>query len=142
LVRGSHSSVHEEVAARKEGALGPHQQGPDRAHFVGCAAATGRAQLDHPAVARSARPAELVARQRGENDSRADGVDPRAALAPADRLGHDPQRVAALGELVGVEGILYLVGLQERQRQQLVRRRQCKRLVLLHGQGSEPVTRL
>ena len=41
-------------------------------------------------------------------------------LAPADGFGHDPQRVAALGELVGVERVRDLVGLEHRQREQLV----------------------
>ena len=41
-------------------------------------------------------------------------------LAPSDRLGLDPQRVAALGELVGVERVGHLVGLEHRERQQFV----------------------
>ena len=61
------------------------------------------------------------------------------ALGPADRFGHDPQRVASLGELVGVQRVGDLVGLQHRQREQLLGRCGRQRGVLLGGEGAEPV---
>jgi hypothetical protein len=39
---------------------------------------------------------------------------------PVDRFGHHPQRVDALGELVGVQRVRHLVGLQHRQVQQIL----------------------
>ena len=35
-------------------------------------------------------------------------------LAPADGLGHNAESVAALGDLVGMEGVSHLIGLEER----------------------------
>ena len=35
----------------------------------------------------------------------------RVRIGPPDRLGHDPQRVTPLGELVGVQGVSDLAGL-------------------------------
>ena len=43
-------------------------------------------------------------------------------VGPAESLGLDPQRVAALGELVGVEQIGHLVWLEHRQAQEFVGR--------------------
>ena len=94
---------------------GPISRRADGADLVGSAGASSRRHLDHAPVPCAARPGQLVLGERGDDDARADRVDPRAALAPADRLGHDAQRVPALRELVGVERIRHLVGLEERR---------------------------
>jgi hypothetical protein len=52
-----------------------------------------------PPVALTTGPSEFVLRQRSDDDARADGVDPRPALAPTDRFRGNAQRVPALREL-------------------------------------------
>jgi hypothetical protein len=47
----------------------------------------------------------------------ADGVHPGAAFGPSHRFCHDPQRIAALGELIGVERVGDLIGLDRGQLQ-------------------------
>src|SRR5688500_14258654 len=74
------------------------------------AAAPHRGQLEHAPVPRAARAGQLVLREWGVDDAGADRVEPRAALAPPDGLGHHPQRVATLGQLVGMEAVGHLVG--------------------------------
>ena len=97
----------------------------------GVPAAPDGAQLDHAAVALAARAGQLVLGQRGDDDAGADRVDPRAAPAPAHGLGHHPQRVPALGELVGVERVRHLIGLEQGEGEQLLGRRGRQRRVLL-----------
>jgi hypothetical protein len=63
----------------------------------------------------------------------------RAALGPPDGLGHHPQRVAPLGQLVGMEGVGHLVRLEHGQRQQRLGWRGRQRGVLLGGQGTQTV---
>ena len=64
----------------------------------------------------------------------------RSALAPPHRLGQHPQRVAALGDLVGVERIGDPVRLQHRQCEQVVGRCRRQHPVLLGGQRRQPVS--
>jgi hypothetical protein len=66
----------------------------------------------------------------------------RAALSPADLLGHHPQGVAALGELVCVRRVRDLIGLQEVKAEQLLHGRRGQRSVLLDGQRRQAVPRL
>jgi hypothetical protein len=44
-----------------------------------------------------------------DDDARADRVDPPAAPAPPHGLGHHPQRVRSLGQLIGVQRVRHLV---------------------------------
>jgi hypothetical protein len=96
--------------------------------------APSRGDLDHAPVACPARPAEFVLGQRSHNDPRANRVDPRTTLAPAHRLGHHAQRVPALRELVGVQGVRHLVGLKEGKIEQLFRGRRGQRFVLFDAE--------
>ena len=57
--------------------------------------------------------------------------DARAALTPADSLGHDPQGISPLGQLVGVQRVLDYSGVQHRQLEQFLDRRRGERVVLL-----------
>src|SRR2546423_6400096 len=60
----------------------------------------------------------VVYGERGDDDARADRVDPRATLAPANCLGHDAQRVPALRELVRVKRVRHLFGPKEGKTEQ------------------------
>ena len=102
-VGSGHAAVHEEVAAGDERAIRAHEQRADGSDLVRSAGAPGRRELDHAPVSLAARAGQLVLGERRDDDAGADRVDPRAALAPAHRLGHHAQRVAALGNLVGVK---------------------------------------
>jgi hypothetical protein len=63
----------------------------------------------------------------------------RSALAPPHGLGHHPQRVATLGQLVGVEAVGHLVGRQHGEGQQLLGWGGRERGVLFGGQGAQTV---
>ena len=63
---------------------------------------------------------KLVPGERREDNAGADRVDARAALAPAHRFGHDPQRIPALGNLIGVERVRHLLRLQHGDRKSVV----------------------
>ena len=97
-----------------------HQQRADGATSSGVPARPAGLSLDHAPVSLTARPGQFVLGERGDDDAGADRVDPRAALAPAHGLGHHPQRVPALGELVGVQRVRHLVRLEHRQAEQLL----------------------
>ena len=118
---------------------GPMSSAPTVPTSSGVPARPAGAEFDHAPVSLAARTGQLVAGERGEDDAGADRVDPGAALAPANGLGHHAQRVPALGELVGVERVRHLVGLEHRERQQLVGRGRRQRGVLLGGEGAESV---
>ena len=118
---------------------GPMRSAATVATSSGVPRPAGRGQLDHAPVALAAGAGQLVLGEGGDDDAGADRVDPRAALAPADGLGHHPQRVASLGQLVGVQGVGHLVGLEHRQGQQLLGRRRRQGGVLLGGQGAQTV---
>lgn len=68
--------------------------------------------FDHALVPWTAWTRELILGQRREDDPPADRVDAGAALALADCLSHDAQRIAALRYLVGAQRVLDLVRLQ------------------------------
>lgn len=65
---------------------------------------------------------ELVQRQRRDDDAGGNVIEPGPPLAPLHRLGHDPLLVAALGQLVGMEGIPDVLRPQKVEGQQLLRR--------------------
>ena len=113
---------------------GPIKKRTERADLVGGAGPAGRAQLDHAPVALAARSGQFVSGEWGHDDAGADRVDPCAPFAPSNSLCLHPQRVAALGELVGVERVGHLVGLQHRQGEELVCRCRRQRRVLLGGE--------
>ena len=136
---GGHPSIHENVAAGDEPAVRTHEQGADRSHFVRGAGAACGGRLDHAPVSRAAWPGQLVFGERGNDNAGADRVDPGAALAPAHRLGHDAQRVATLGELVGVQGVRHLAGLEEGKAEQLLDGRRGQRFVLFDGERGQAV---
>ena len=138
-VGGGDTAVHEEVAAGDESAVGAHEERADGPDLVWSAGAPGRRQLDHAPVSLAAGTGQLVLREWGDDDAGADRVDPRAALAPPDGLGHHAQRVRTLGQLVRVQGVCHLVGLKHRQRQQLVGWCRRESGVLLGGQGPQAV---
>ena len=139
-VGGRDAAVHQEIAPRDECAIRAHQKGTDGSYFIRGAGTPGRAQLDHASVPIAARARQLVVGERRDDDAGADRIDSRAPLAPSDGFGLDAQRVAALGELVGVQGVLNLRRLQQGQRKQLLRRRGGKRLVLLGRQCAQAMT--
>ena len=85
--RISDAAIHEEVASGDESTLRSQEQRRDIPHIVRGAGPLCRAAVDHAPLARAARPCQLVLRKRRHNDARANGVDARAALAPADRRG-------------------------------------------------------
>ena len=121
---------------------GPMRRAPTVPTSSGVPARPAGAQLDHAPVSLAARTGQLVLGEGRDDDAGADRVDPRAALAPPHRLGHHPQRVPALGELVGVERVRHLVRLEHRKSEQLVGGRGRQRLVLLGRQRREAVPRL
>src|SRR5450830_984811 len=90
-----HAAIHQKVTPGDEAAVRPHQQGGDVGHFVGGAGTAHCAGLDHAAVAGTAGASQLIARQRGDDDARADRVDACASLAPTHGLGHHAERIAA-----------------------------------------------
>jgi hypothetical protein len=106
------------------------------------AAAPDGAELDHAPVSLAARAGQLVPGEWGEDDARADRVDPGASFAPANGFGHHAERVSALGELVGVQPVCDLVGLEHGELQQLVGGGGRERAVLVGGEGAEPVAGL
>jgi hypothetical protein len=72
---------------------------------------------------------QFIGYSRSTNSSLASGVTmmtglmvftPGTALAPADDPGHHAQRIPALGQLIGVEGIGDLARLEHWQCQQLI----------------------
>jgi hypothetical protein len=83
--------------------------------FGRCATAARIRRRGSAAAAFSAWPCEFVLGQRGDDDARADRVEPGAALASTNGLGHYAQRVASLRDLVGVERVCDLAGLKERE---------------------------
>jgi hypothetical protein len=88
------------------------------------------------------RSGQLVLGERGEDNAGADRVDSRATFAPPDSLGHHPQRIPALGQLVGVEGVGHLVGCEHGQPEQFLGRRRGTGGVLFGGQCAETVSGL
>jgi hypothetical protein len=60
-------------------------------------------------------------------------------LPPLHGLGHHPQRVSALGQLVGVQRVPHLVRLQHRQAEQLIGGRQSQSRVFLGSQRAQAV---
>src|SRR3954463_8993198 len=98
---GDHAAVHEQVASGDEAGLGAEQDGGGRRDLVGRADTAGGGGLDHLLVVGGAGAGHLVARERGDDDARADGVHARAALTPGEAFGPDAQVVAALGVAVG-----------------------------------------
>jgi hypothetical protein len=138
-VGGGHASVHQDVAAGDEPAVRAHEQCAHRGHLVGSAGAARRGRLDHAPVALSARAGELVLGQRRDDDAWTDRVDPRTTLAPANRLGHHTQRIAALRDLVGVQRIRHLVRLEEGKGEQLLHRSRGQCVVLLDAERGKPV---
>src|SRR3954463_1801377 len=115
-------AVHEEVAAGDEPTVRAHKQGADGSDFLRGAATSSRRHVDHAPVSFAARAAQLVSGKRGKDDAGTDRVNPRAALAPPYRLGHDPQRISALGDLVGVKGVSHLIRLEHRKGAQIISR--------------------
>ena len=85
---------------------------------------------------------ELVQRQRRDDDARRDGVDAGASPAPSDRLGHHALDVAALGQLVGVQRVADVAGLQNLQRKQLFGRCRGQQPVGLFAESRQAVSRL
>src|SRR6476661_5069501 len=85
-VRGGHPAVHQDVAAGDEAPVGAHEERTHGGYLVGSAGTAHRGRLDHAPVPLTTRTGELVLGQRGDDDARADGVDPRTAL---------PQRTAS-----------------------------------------------
>ena len=90
-----------------------------------------RDSLEHPPIALTAGSGEFVHGERSDDDAGADRVDAGAALGPPNCLGHDPQRVPALRELVGVERVGDLIWLEHGERQQVLGRGGCEGRVLL-----------
>jgi hypothetical protein len=122
---------------------GPNEAGPGAEQeggggdLIRRADSAGGGGLDHRAVVLSARARHLVAGEWGDDDSGADGVDAGAALAPGEAFGLDAQVVAALGVAVG--GAAHALGVQERERQQLVGRGVRQRVLLLGIERREHV---
>jgi hypothetical protein len=54
-------------------------------------------------LACAAWPGQFSLGERGDGDSRADGIGPCTALPPTDGLDHQPQSVSALGKLMSVK---------------------------------------
>lgn len=102
-------------------------------------AALGRAGFDHAAIPIPTQAFEFIPGQGGEDNARADGVDTCAALAPANGLRRHAQRVATLGDLVGVQGVGGPLGLQHRQRKKRFSRGQRQGLVLLGAERRQAV---
>ena len=71
--------------SKKKGSLVPGAGSTEKVVIVGGGAAGF-----------AARPVEFIPGERGHDDARADCVHPRAALAPANRLGRHAERVSAL----------------------------------------------
>jgi len=63
-----------------KGAVGAHEECRQCGDLVGCAGAADGAVLDHAPVPLAAGSGEFVDGQRRDDDARADGVDPGAAL--------------------------------------------------------------
>lgn len=106
------AAVHEEVVARDKAVFGLYQQSGNVRDLVGCTEEARSRNLDHALVPWTAWTRELILGQRREDDPPADRVDAGAALALADCLSHDAQRIAALRYLVGAQRVLDLVRLQ------------------------------
>src|ERR1035437_1413876 len=106
-----HATVHEEIAAGDKGAVRSHQQRTNVSHLIWRTGAPGGAKFDHASVALASWAGQLILCKGRDNDSRADRVDTRSALAPPYRLRHHAQRIPALGELVGMQGVHHLVRL-------------------------------
>src|SRR3954465_14470821 len=66
-VGGSHSAIHEEVAAGNEPAVRAHQQCADSPNLVWGAGASSRRHLDHAPVACATRAGQFVLGERGDN---------------------------------------------------------------------------
>lgn len=73
-------------------AFRPHQQGTDGCDFIRRAGPSSHTALDHALVIRAVRSLQLPPRQRRDDDSRADRVQPRSTPGPANSLGLDSQR--------------------------------------------------
>ena len=87
-VGGRDAAVHKEVAASDEAAVGTHQERGDGRDLVGCTGTPCWALLQHPLVALTPGPRQLVNGKRRDDDAWADGIDPGSALGPANSLGH------------------------------------------------------
>src|SRR5208337_3713971 len=90
-----YSAIHEEIAAGDKRALRTHEKCADSSYFVGSASSSRRTRFHHVSVACTTRPFQFIIRERGDDDARADRIDPRAALAPTDGFRHHTQRVRA-----------------------------------------------
>lgn len=123
-VRCRRASVDEDVAAGDETAFVAHEKFRQVTDFIRRAGAAGRAEGQHLAVAIFARAVELVLSQGRNDDARTDGIDGRASFSPVRGFGHDPQDVAALRILIGLQRICD--GFEKGQVQQFFRRRQSQ----------------
>jgi hypothetical protein len=93
---GCHSTVHEEVAAGDERALGSPEQCaycPDLVRYSG---SSGCLDFQHSPVSRTPWSFQFVVSEWSDDDAGADGIDSCGALSPADRLSHTLPSEAAL----------------------------------------------
>ena len=83
-----HATIHKDVAAGDGGAVRTHEECPNSPNLIWSACASSRRYLKHAPIAWTARPLQLIVRERSDDDAGANRVDPGAALSPTDCLGH------------------------------------------------------
>jgi hypothetical protein len=99
---------------------GPRRSAPHRASLVGGAGTAHWRRIDHPPVSVAARATELVHGKRSDDDARANRIDSCTASPPANRFGHDGQRIPPFLYLVSVQPVRHSVGLKEIKVEKLV----------------------
>ncbi|MNT80530.1 hypothetical protein D3C72_2200020 [compost metagenome] len=83
-----------------------HQELPQIPDLVRCTRAACGTQAQHGPVPLATGSFQFIVGQRRDDDTWTDRVDGGTTLAPGRRLIHDPQHIAALGVLVGFQGIV------------------------------------
>jgi hypothetical protein len=87
------STVHEEVTSGDECTVRAHKKRTDTSDLVGSTYAPGSARGDHSSIPFTAWASQFILSEWGKDDARADRIETRTALAPANRFGHHPQHV-------------------------------------------------
>lgn len=105
IVAGCSAAINEKSGAADKRTFVAHEQLGHICHLVRCAGAADGTLGKHILVEIATGTIEFVQRQWRDNDAGGNGIEPSTTLTPRYGLRHNALFIAALGQLVGVEGI-------------------------------------